>query len=448
MLLAPLLAIPALLPHAARAQPADRYLIDQYFPEGVPGYGDQLGTTVLSRARPEYDPLGIRSGDFIIRPEVDQSIGYNSNFIGQVPPQASLFEQTSASLRFNSDWKRNSIGGELTVTNEQVPSIPNQSTTQWTASLGGSYQIGRDTLTVSASHLNLYESPTALDVTAFNRPGVLYSAPIPFTMNDVRVSYAVDLGRITLIPNFDYTNLTFSNANLYGLNGFAVPAPTNGFILGIPATQGYRDRNLYEGGVTAKYEFAPLRDLLFVVRDTSVDYVNSSQLFGPNRSGNALEVLTGIDYASSAVWRYRVLVGYEVRQFNNYSSHSSPIFEGNVIWQPTGLTTVTLQALRTIEDAADENIAGYVYTSGRLQVDHELRRNILLNAYTSIQRADYIQANGGNETFYGAGTGVTYLMNRYVHLALTYDFVDHNGANGFGPNYIQHIGMLQVRLAM
>lgn len=439
---------PILLPRAAQAQQPDRYLLDQYFGQGTPGYGQEMGTTVLSRARPQYDPLGVRVGDFIVRPEVDESVGYNSNFIGQVPPQASFFEETNAVLRFNSDWARNSLGGEVTVTDTRVPSIPNQANTQWTASLGGTYQIGTDILTVAASHLNLYESPTALDVTSFNRPGVLYSAPIPFTMNDVRVSYAADFGRITLTPDFDYTNLTFSNAPLYGLNGFVIPPPVNGFVLGVPTTQSYRDRNLYEAGLTTRYEFAPLRDALLIVRDTSIQYVSSAQIFGPNRSGNALEALAGLDYASSAVWRYRVLAGYELRQFSNYGSHAAPIFEATVIWQPTGLTTVTGRGLRTIEDAADENLAGYVYTSGRLEVDHELRRNILLTGYGSIQHADYLQSNGGNETFYGTGAAVTYLLNRHVHVALSYDFVDHNGQNGFGPDYLQHIGLLTLRLAL
>jgi hypothetical protein len=43
---------------------------------------------------------------------------------------------------------------------------------------------------------------------------------------------------------------------------------------------------------------------------------------------------------------------------------------------------------------------------------------------------------------------VTWLLNRNVHLALTYDWLDHNGVHGFGPNYLQNVGLLTLKLAL
>ena len=438
-----------LSPLVAHAQMPDRYTLDEYFGQGVAGYGNELGTTVLSRARPEYDPLGIRVGDFVVRPEVDESVGYNSNIIGQVPAQGSLIEQTSANLKFGSDWARNSFGGAFNVTNLQVPGVPNQAQTAWSAGLGGTYEIGRDVITLAATHLTGFIEPYGIDVVSFNRPGVLYSAPIPYQVNDMRASYSADFGRINITPAFDFTNMTFGTTNYFGINGFTPPPPVNGLVLGSPSNLDFLNHNTYTGSVTARYEYAPLRDFILLVREANVQYgASNAALFGPNRSGNAIDMLAGLDYTANGVWRYRILGGYEVRQYDNFHSHSSPVFEGNAIWQPTGLTTVTLRGLRTIDDAVDENVAGFIYTSGRLQVDHELFRNILLTGYGSIQHADYLQTAGGNETFFGAGAGVTYLMNRNVHVALTYDWVDHNGMNGFGPDYLQNIAMLQLKLAM
>ena len=37
-------------------------LLSDYFPAGVPGYGTAPGVTVASRARPEFDPPGVRAG--------------------------------------------------------------------------------------------------------------------------------------------------------------------------------------------------------------------------------------------------------------------------------------------------------------------------------------------------------------------------------------------------
>src|SRR6202011_4157236 len=42
------------------AQVARAQLLTALFPEGVPGYGSEAGVTVKSRARPAFDPLGMR----------------------------------------------------------------------------------------------------------------------------------------------------------------------------------------------------------------------------------------------------------------------------------------------------------------------------------------------------------------------------------------------------
>jgi hypothetical protein len=305
-------------------------------------------------------------------------------------------------------------------------------------------------LTIAASHFSLHQDPTGIDAQQFTVPGQFTTNPIPYTLDDVRASYATQFGRFGLTPAVDFEHLSFSNLKLYSINGVPVPAPVGGTVAGVPISQSYRDRDILEGSVTGRYEFAPLRDALLVVRDVNTDY-NSSQAadFGPARSSNAVEVLAGLDYVASAIWRYRALVGYEVRDFNSaaYKAHSAPIAEANVIWQPTGLTTVTGKVLRTIEDAADESVSGYDYTSARLSVDHEYARDILLSGYLAAQRADYLQTPN-NETYYGAGAGVTWLINRHVRVTATDDVTQREASSNFGANYFENVTLLQIRLGL
>lgn len=438
-----------LLPAAAWAQMPNGFMLDQYFSQGVPGYGTQLGTTVLTRTHPEYEPLGVRLGDFLFHPEVDESVGYNSNIIGQSPAQGGFAEQTGASLNFNSDWKRNSLGGALSVTNQIFPSQSNQNQTSWSAAIGGTYDIGRDVLSASASHLYAFLEPYGIDVVTLTTPGLLYNAPLPYNVNDVRLGYTKTLGRLSVTPGFEFTNISFGTTTYYGVNGF-VPSPAvNGFVNGLPEDSSYLNHNIYQGSLTTRYEYAPLRNFLFVLRGSDISYqASNAALYGPNRSGYSYDVLVGLDYTASGVWRYRALVGYEWRQWNNYPSQSSPVFEFDVYWQPTELDTVSLKALRTIEDAVDANVYAYKYDLGRLAWDHELRRNILLTAYGAVQHADYPNTNNGATTVFGAGAGVTYLMNRTVHLSLKYDWLNQSGTSGFGPNFAQNVVMLQLRLGL
>src|ERR1700759_4326409 len=83
-------------------------LLSNYFPEGVPGYGTAPGVTVASRARPDYDAHGIRADTFVLHPELEESVGYDSNVLGNGQnPRGSWVVGTRPSLLIGSDWSRN-----------------------------------------------------------------------------------------------------------------------------------------------------------------------------------------------------------------------------------------------------------------------------------------------------------------------------------------------------
>jgi hypothetical protein len=444
-------ALGLLAPFAsAQAQPVGQFLLDRYFAAGIPGVGATPGVTVLSRERPEYDAPGVRAGSFIIRPEVNESLGYNDNVLGTKKAHDSMLIDTQAGVTAASDWGRHSVDASVSVDDRRLPSLSEQDRTDWNASIGGRLDIGRDALAVGYSHYSLHQDPTDIDARQNNLPGNFSTAPLPYTLDDVHVSYNTTFGRFGFTPDIEYSRLRFSNLRVVGLDGAIVPPPAGGRVLGLPISQEYRDRDILQGGITGRYEFSPLHNAVLVIRDTNTDYVSPrASEFGPSRSSNAISVLAGIDYVSSAVWRYRLLIGYEMRDFNSpqYKNRAAPIAEANVIWTPTGLTTVTAKVARTIEDAADENVAGYEYTSAQLRVDHEYLRNVLLDGYIGLQRADYLGQNS-SETLYQFGAGATYLVNRNVRLSLTYDLVDRQGSRNFGSNYLQNIYMLSARLAL
>ena len=58
--------------------------------------------------------------------------------------------------------------------------------------------------------------------------------------------------------------------------------------------QGYNDRDSVQGSLTARYEFAPQRDAVLLVRATRVDYLR--ELVGtPQRNSNDFVMLAGLD---------------------------------------------------------------------------------------------------------------------------------------------------------
>jgi hypothetical protein len=404
-------------------------LLSTYFPAGVPGYGTAPGVTVASRVRPEFDPPGVRLGSFVLHPQMDEGLGYDSNVFGSSSPRGSWIVGTHPSLLVGSDWSRDSLGAAIAVDDARYLDQPRQSRTDWTASLGGSLAVGRDQLTVAAAHFALHQDRTELDALPSD-------APVGYQVDDVRAAYTITLNRVTVTPSLAFSAYRYDSTT----------------ILGVPSPQGYRDRNVVQGAVTTRYELAPRRDFLLVTRALGSHYV-APQPGQPIRDSTGYQVLMGFDDDADAVWRYRVLLGWEVRAFRaaQFHSHQAPIAEAALIWSPSGMTTVTATLTRSIEDAAQEGIAGYTYTSGRLVLDHEYQRNVLLQVYAGVQRADFLQG-GGQASGVSLGGGVTWLLNRNMRLSATYDFTDQRGSSSptllTTGNYTRSVGLLTLRLGM
>lgn len=411
--------------------------IEQYFPYGTPGYTTERGVTVLARERPLYESPGIHLGDFMIRPEWDQAFGYDSNVNGFQNGPSSTVLNTAASLNATSLWSRNSLGASFTVNNSRYFDAPAQSYTNWTATLGGGYTIGRGDLTLGYSHLSLNEIGSQI--------GAVPSAtPIPYTVDDLRTQYTLDLGRLSFTPTFDMQYYQFSDASLANQT----------------VSQTYRNRAVFNGGVTTRYALSDQRNLILVVQGVNSHYTEPQAGLPTFNSWSAL-VLGGIDYVANGPWRYRLLLGIESRFFasKSFPDRTAPIVAAEAIWTPTGLTTVTASLSRTMEDPAAEGTAGYLFTSARIVVDHELLRNVLLQGRTSYLIANYLQG-GGSQNAFTVGAGVTWLLNRNLRLSLDYDFTDQTNGNpstfngvpnattvGTGP-FNRNLALLTLRFAL
>ena len=403
---------------AAQAQP-----LSSYFPQGVPGFDAMPGVTVLSRTRPDYEAQGIHVGDFLVAPSIQEGIGYDSNVLGGPGSPGSWTLGTSPSMRVTSDWSGDVLAGVLGVGDTRYLNTPQQSRTDASLVVGGTKLIGRDQLTAAFAYMYMHEDRTALDA-------VPSDTPVAYTLADARIGYMVALDRLSLTPNVEVSGYRYDNTT----------------VMSLPVSQSYRDRDIIAGGVTARYELMPLQNILVVVRGTATNYL-TQQAGQPTRNSTGALVLFGLSDDSDAVWRYRLLVGWEERNFaaSTYSTHNAPVAEAEVIWSPSGMTTVTAQLTRSIEDATQEGVSGYTYTATKLTLDHEYRRNILLQVTGGVQRADYLQG-GGEQTALLFGLGATWLVDQQMRVSATYSYDDQQGGGtGTAGPFGRSLGLLTVR---
>jgi hypothetical protein len=410
---------------SARAQ-----VLEQYFP--AVSLGDEAFRldTVASRNRSEFDNGGIQVGSFVIRPNVEESFGYDDNILGSHERLASAEERTQFALSGATTWSRNGLSASITADDVRYLSQPAQSFTNWTANLGGSYDIGRGKATLAYSHMSLNLQPGEID-------NLVAGVPVPFQVDDVHATYLADLGRITLEPELGFTRYHFARLAVDGID--------------VGAEAG--DRSVVSGAATAAYEFDTARKILLSVRGSYSAFDNG---FGqPLRNNTGLTALVGADYTANALIRYRVLVGYAERLYQNaaYRTITAPVAEGSLIWTPQRLTTVTLTGVREIQDSIDASVVGYTYTEADLVVDHELRRNLLLQLRSSAQLANYAQ-NAGPQTIYAFGGRVEWYLNRFARLTGDYSHsIGHNPDTGIPSDpaqggYDRNVVLFSLRLQL
>ena len=410
------------------AAPALAQLVDAFFPPGIIGYNTDVGVTVATRARPDFDPLGIQLGSITVRPSFSEGLGYDSNPVLR-PPSPGFATRTSPvvnstlAVQVNSRWSKDNFSAYLSANDFRYPSASSQDTTNFTGSLGQTINIGEDILTGAVSHVSQSQTSRDLDTPPLDRAGV-------FTIDNVRLTYAANRGPFYFYPQLNYTAWRYDNVTSFGK----------------PLNQTYRNRDIADASLLVKYGEALLRDFAAVLRGASIHYTNP-EAGQPNRDATTFAALVGIDNAASSVWRTRLLVGYQARQFTSPAlrATAAPIVEANVTWSPSGLTTITGSATRAIQDAAAEFTQSYTYNEVQLSIDHELLRNLLLRAYVDYQRADN-QQGGGHETIEAAGASATWLMNRNMRLSGSYDYTTKH-ATSYGT-LSESIVMLRLMLGI
>ena len=391
-----------ILPELARAQ-----AYDQYISPTVPGYDTLRGLEIPQRPRTEYDPLGIRLGEFTVRPQIDQGVGYDTNVLGTNPATSSFFTNTNSQLFINSNFGTNSFGADFGINNYSYTDQKQESFTDWNASVGGTYQIGQGIVTAAASEIYAHENPTDI-----NSPTI--SQPLGFKVTDLRLNYTNQFNYWNVTPSFEYQGYRFDNLLLPGAT----------------VSQKSRDVDEFTGGLTVKIGRIPERSFVVVVQATNAHYIASQGTpppINPRPDSVTYELLGGVQYAFSANLQVLALIGYQVEEFTSpgFAQITSPVGQGVLIWAPSGLTTITGKFSRSIQTSVGETTSGVTVTQGLLTVDHEYRRNILLQGRIGAINSNFV--GGQSQTIYDFGASLSYLLNRNMRLTATYDYFDSVG---------------------
>lgn len=365
-------------------------------------------TSVLERERPDYEAPGIREGAFLIYPKVVVGGGYSSNVYGLKTDKADdAFLAVDPSVFVESQWGTHALnleaGGRLRRFADETP----KNESGYFARANGRLDIDRATS---------YEGGTSIEKQYEQRSSGSFPvealASIPFYRTNVYGRFTRQGGRIRGIVAADYNHLAFDNVRALG-----------GGIL----NQEDRDRSVVR--VTGRGDYAVTPDIAAFGQASysTIDYERRLSNGLGNRDGDEFRIAGGSSFDLTALIRGEIGVGYVRRTFDSgiYPDFSGVAVDATIEYFASQLTTVSARARRTVEDSNIVGSGGYFSNVASIGVDHELLRNILLNARLDYEIDDFNGIDRRDKVF-SANAGVRYFMNRNVGVAFDAGYTDRN----------------------
>lgn len=363
--------------------------------------------TVADRARPDFDPLGIRAGSFLIFPELAVTGSYTDNAAFDAEDENSDFVTSIApSVEFISQWSRHELALELGSDIAIYVDENDENYEDFFALGRGRYDVSRQTdvaanVEVRQSHEGRDdpEDPGDDDLVDYYQYG-----------GGLGVSH--QLNRVTLSAQGDALRNQYENND-----------------------QEDRDATIYNVLLRSAYEYSPRLDLFVEGRYNLEDRDDNVDDNGIERDNNGYEGRLGAGLDISAVLFGEAFVGYRRQQFDedDFDDEDGVSFGVDLNWNPTLLTSVGLSGLRDFRPTDQGDAASNFRTEIGLTVDHELLRNLIFGVEGRYQIDDFRGDDREDDT-YLLGGGLTYWLNRNLSLNGGYNWQKRD-SNEIGEDY-------------
>ena len=400
-----------------------------------------LSETVMNRARPDYDPLGVRVGAFIMHPTLAVAGTYDSNVFATpntklTPVKSDFYVSELPSLSIGSDWNQHAVALNLSGAFKQYASQTSENVNNGTAEASGRYDIsGGEYLSADAIYQLLHEDrqdPNAA-VTAKN--------PIEYKVMGGDLAYVRQQGRLGFRIDNTLTAYSFNNAT----------TSTNAQI-----PQHFRDRIEYVVAPRFNYEIIPGYNAFIRVIGNERQYFSQELGAGPagqnvRRNSHGWEVDAGTAIEITRITTAEVYVGYLKQYYENplFKSPSGVGFGANLIWNVTPIDTIKGGFSQAVAETTLDNASSSLETSFQLTAEHELLRNLLLLASVGYVHDDYQQVGPSrSDNTFGVDAGARYLINRNwtATLDVNYSQRDSSAGNIATGNYNRVQAIASIKL--
>ena len=378
-----------------------------------------------------FAPAGFRLGDLRLNPYFEQDFGYSSNPAQSIQgAKGSALSQTEVGGAFQSDWTRNALLGDLRLGytdyfNDRASNAPYGS-----GDISGRLDATRDLSFDAQGRFTLSEETVSSLGLSGGETIRSNSTPLQATYG-ATIGGTDRFGRFALALHGSIDRTVYEDATLS--NGIVENLNTDDFT-----DYGVTLRGSYE----ASRALSPFLQGTFDTRRYDL-MVDSG---GYERNSNAFGASVGATLAFTKLITGELSVGYAERDYADprFKPVTGPLLNGNLIWTPTALTTVTFRAQDALNDTTLAGASATLAHLYSLDVAHRLTRNFLVGAMGSYETEKYYGVLQTDNTSI-FGLRAEYDLGRNVVLKATASRTVYV-STAPNSNYTANVFMLGLRL--
>ncbi len=375
-----------------------------------------------------FAPVGINVGSLNLKPAFEVSGGYDSNPLRRSSPnvKGSSLIRTEAELQLQSDWSVHALTGGLRGSYQWFTDLSGTDRPELDGRLTYRHDFLRDTQ-------GEFEVRGRLDT---QRPG---SPDLTSAVRDRPAVY--NYGASTGVTQ-TFNRLSLGLRGSIYRNDFEDATLTNGTIL----PQGDRNVTEYSARLRVAYELTPgIKPFIEGQLDTRIhdDRIDNA---GFERDSTGLTGRVGSTFELTRLLTGEISAGYQERYYEDarLKDLRGPIAEGSLVWAVTPLTNVKITLASSLDDTSLPNASGIINQRARLEVTHDLWRNLTLGTSIAFEHADYRGISLKEEAL-SLGAKLDYRVNRawVVRTSFTHERLK---SSSIGSDYTANIFLAGLRL--
>ena len=369
-----------------------------------------LGQKPVEAHPQDFKPLGIRAGAFMLHPGIELAGEWTDNaFYSYDNQQSDFIYHLRPYFTAQSTWSRHSLTVRLAADVARYRDNGFRDYEDYFLNIGGRLDVrSRTTLNYKLDYLDLHESLN-------NRSAEQGIVPTRYSMTGGGLGFDNQFNRLGIGMQYYHSIYDFKNS-----------LRPDGTVID------NQDRNRTDDSLMLRlgYQFKVDMQAFGMATWHQVDYKQDYDRNGYQRNNDGYSLGGGLRFGITGVLTGDLSVNYHDRSYDDPRLPSTTGWGGGagLTWLPTQLTTVRAAISTNVQETTYQYASGYLGTLYALRVDHELLRDLQINARVSYRDNKYTLLPDAptdarsRDKYWSAGVGATYFINRSIYLNASYSF--------------------------